>query len=524
MAPPSGASSTYGRSRPMVAAPTQPAEWVALYTYPSSAALYSQLPISDAALAPISARAPGIPRTSRYARVVVSPIAGRCWGLGAGCRHHRDRTRGSAGGTSTAPSSSCSRARARRHPQNRQNDLPGMTGSPHGGHRPKGAPQSTQNRSSSPRDAPHRGHVTTRHLYPLASPQVHGRQPHAEGLRLACAGWQASTMEIRYLQPDGLVRSPAFSHGAVIPPGATTIYIGGQNGVDETGQVVAGHDAAAQAVRAVDNVETVLRAAGATLADVVAWTVLIAADADVAAAYGAIAPRLARAGAPPLVTGARVAGLAVPGALLEISAIAAVAAGLLRARCPFAHDDGERARLHEHRAGAWRRLVPLRCAGLASGHGSVGRDDYQAHGLVPGSFRGHPQHDPPAPGVDVVGAGRDRGVDGAYPVLERAVEAGVAVEVDGGCAGGLGVRPADADEDAGPLVRPEPGACRIRRLADWGRRVRRAVRWGTVVVECHDLVAGGPHRCRRGRRRFRHGHSRAARSGVRVVPPRQGEA
>src|SRR5215472_2921339 len=142
----------------------------------------------------------------------------------------------------------------------------------------------------------------------------------------APAGRLQSTMEIRYLQPDGLVRSPAFSHGAVIPPGAATIYIGGQNGVDETGKVVASHDAAAQAVRAVDNVETVLRAAGATLADVVVWTVLIAADADVAAAYGAIALRLARAGAPPLVTAARVAGLAVPGALLEISAVAALTA------------------------------------------------------------------------------------------------------------------------------------------------------------------------------------------------------
>ena len=142
---------------------------------------------------------------------------------------------------------------------------------------------------------------------------------------LSVPGWQASIMEIRYLQPDGLVRSPAFSHGAVIPPGATTIYIGGQNGVDETGKV-ASHDAAAQAARAIDNVETVLRAAGATLADVVAWTVLIAADADVAAAYRAIAPRLARTGAPPLVTAARVAGLAVPGALLEISAIAVLTA------------------------------------------------------------------------------------------------------------------------------------------------------------------------------------------------------
>jgi enamine deaminase RidA (YjgF/YER057c/UK114 family) len=64
-------------------------------------------------------------------------------------------------------------------------------------------------------------------------------------------------MEIQYLQPDGLVRSPAFSHGAVIPPGATMIYIGGQDGVDGTGKVVASHDAAAQAMRAVDNVETV---------------------------------------------------------------------------------------------------------------------------------------------------------------------------------------------------------------------------------------------------------------------------
>jgi len=132
-------------------------------------------------------------------------------------------------------------------------------------------------------------------------------------------------MEIRYLEPDGLVRSPAFSHGAVVPAGATTIYVGGQNGVDETGKVIA-DDVAAQAVQAVGNVETVLRAAGAALSDVVSWTVLIAAGADVAAAYGAIAPRLVRAGAPPLVTAARVAGLAVTGALLEISAIAALTA------------------------------------------------------------------------------------------------------------------------------------------------------------------------------------------------------
>ncbi|GEA85132.1 RidA family protein [Cellulomonas gelida] len=129
-------------------------------------------------------------------------------------------------------------------------------------------------------------------------------------------------MEITKLQPAGLVVSPAFSHVAVVPAGATTIYVGGQDGVDENGAIVS-DDVAEQSVRALDNASTALEAAGATLADVVQWTVLIHEDADLGAAYGAIAPRLAAGAAPPLVIAARVAGLGVPGALIEIAAIAA---------------------------------------------------------------------------------------------------------------------------------------------------------------------------------------------------------
>ena len=133
-------------------------------------------------------------------------------------------------------------------------------------------------------------------------------------------------MEISLLQPEGLVRSPAFSHVAVVPAGATTIYLGGQDGVDENGALVA-DDVAAQATRAIDNAETALRAAGASLGDVVQWTVLIHVDADLREAYGAVGPRLGSGGSPPLVVAARVAGLGVPGALIEVSAIAAIAAG-----------------------------------------------------------------------------------------------------------------------------------------------------------------------------------------------------
>jgi enamine deaminase RidA (YjgF/YER057c/UK114 family) len=130
-------------------------------------------------------------------------------------------------------------------------------------------------------------------------------------------------MEITLTQPAGLVVSPAFSHVAVIPPGATTIYVGGQNGVDESGTVVSA-DAAEQSLRAVQNARVALESAGAGLDDVVSWTILIHQDAELRAAYGAVASTLARDGAPPLVTAARVAGLGVPGALIEVSAVAAV--------------------------------------------------------------------------------------------------------------------------------------------------------------------------------------------------------
>lgn len=128
---------------------------------------------------------------------------------------------------------------------------------------------------------------------------------------------------IQRLRPQGLVRSPAFSHVAVVPPGATTIYVGGQNAVDADGALVGAGDVAAQSVRALENVTTALAAAGASVGDVVQWTVYLVDGTDLAAAYGAIASTLA-SDEPGLVSAAIVAGLGMPGALVEISAVAAV--------------------------------------------------------------------------------------------------------------------------------------------------------------------------------------------------------
>ena len=129
---------------------------------------------------------------------------------------------------------------------------------------------------------------------------------------------------VTLLRPPGLVHSPAFSHVAVMPPGATTILVGGRNGVDADGALVGAGDVAAQVTQAVANLRTALAAAGATMADVVSWLVLVVQGADLQAGAGAALAALDPDRDPPVITVARVAGLALPGALVEISAVAAV--------------------------------------------------------------------------------------------------------------------------------------------------------------------------------------------------------
>jgi enamine deaminase RidA (YjgF/YER057c/UK114 family) len=124
------------------------------------------------------------------------------------------------------------------------------------------------------------------------------------------------------LRPEGLVQSPAFSHVAVVPPGATTLYIAGQNAVDGEGKLVGGDDVAAQTQQVMKNLHVALAAAGASVQDLVMVTILLVEGADLDAAYPVAAAELA--GAAPPVVAVQVAGLAVPGALLEVSAVAAL--------------------------------------------------------------------------------------------------------------------------------------------------------------------------------------------------------
>lgn len=131
----------------------------------------------------------------------------------------------------------------------------------------------------------------------------------------------ASPTTVEHINPDGMLKSPVFSQGIVIPAGARTLIIGGQDGVDETGKVVS-NDLGGQTAKAVDNLIRVVEAAGGTIESLVRVAIYIKGDADIRPGFEAWMQRWGQRPNPPTVVGLRVAGLAVPDALVEIEATA----------------------------------------------------------------------------------------------------------------------------------------------------------------------------------------------------------
>lgn len=131
-----------------------------------------------------------------------------------------------------------------------------------------------------------------------------------------------SQQQIQHINPDGMASNPAYSQGVVTYGNGKTIYVGGQNAVNELGEIVGKNDLSAQTIQAMQNVQAVLEAAGAGWNQVVKLTVYILQGNDPVKAFQAAQSFLAKMPKPPAVTVVMVAGLGHPDWLLEIEAIA----------------------------------------------------------------------------------------------------------------------------------------------------------------------------------------------------------
>lgn len=88
------------------------------------------------------------------------------------------------------------------------------------------------------------------------------------------------------VDPPGMVRSPAFAQGMVLPPGPT-LYVGGQNGLDADGTLLDG--LGPQTEQALRNVLAVLAEAGTDADHVAILRIFLTAGVDPTAAFEASA-------------------------------------------------------------------------------------------------------------------------------------------------------------------------------------------------------------------------------------------
>lgn len=128
-------------------------------------------------------------------------------------------------------------------------------------------------------------------------------------------------MQITHINPATMHSNPAFSQGTSLEGTAKLVFVGGQNGVDAEGQIVA-EDIGTQSEQALKNIITVLEEAGASQEQVLKLTIYLLQGQDINAAFGAA--QEVWGPYPTAISVLFVPGLAVPGALVEIEAIAAV--------------------------------------------------------------------------------------------------------------------------------------------------------------------------------------------------------
>lgn len=128
---------------------------------------------------------------------------------------------------------------------------------------------------------------------------------------------------VTHLSPDGLHRNPYYSQAVAVQGNVKTIYVGGQNAVLADGSVVGVGDLRAQTEQVYKNLETVLKAAGGTLHDIVKWSIFVVQGQDILPSLGLFQQVWGQA-PPPAITVTFVAGLAHPDFLVEIEAIAVI--------------------------------------------------------------------------------------------------------------------------------------------------------------------------------------------------------
>lgn len=125
-----------------------------------------------------------------------------------------------------------------------------------------------------------------------------------------------------HINPNGLITNPAFSQIVTTEGSGKTIYIGGQNAVNERREIVGKGDISLQTEQVMKNLQIALNSCGATVDNLVKLNINIVQGQNAYESFQTSQKFMKDVSDPPAITVLFVAGLVNPDFLLEIEAIA----------------------------------------------------------------------------------------------------------------------------------------------------------------------------------------------------------
>jgi enamine deaminase RidA (YjgF/YER057c/UK114 family) len=129
---------------------------------------------------------------------------------------------------------------------------------------------------------------------------------------------------VQHINPDDLIKNPAFTNVIVVSGPVKTVYVGGQDAVNASGAIIGKGDIKTQAEQVLKNLQTALATGGADLENVIKWNVYVVQGQPLQPAFEVFQRGWGNRPNPPAITVMFVSGLAHPDFLCEMDAVAVV--------------------------------------------------------------------------------------------------------------------------------------------------------------------------------------------------------
>ena len=131
-------------------------------------------------------------------------------------------------------------------------------------------------------------------------------------------------MKINYINPENMAKPRGYSHAITVEGNHKTVYIGGQNAIDENGNLVGRNDLIKQTEQVLANIEKIMDKVGAKIENIVKLNIHLLQGRNPQEGFQVFQQKWETNQNFPAITVLFVAGLSNPDWLIEIDAIAVI--------------------------------------------------------------------------------------------------------------------------------------------------------------------------------------------------------